>query len=80
MVNLIRDPYRFPVSGRVDVEVQDHVFVLTGTGPRLLDRLEALDVAALVADRSRLRDEMTINPDLGRLRVHTGIPPAHRLQ
>ena len=80
VLHLIRDPYQFPVSGRIDVEARDGFFVLKGTVPRLIDKMEALDVAALVVDRQRIRDELRIDPNLGRLRQHSGVPADRRLR
>lgn len=67
VLHLMRDPYVFPVSGRIQIETRDGMFVLTGTVPRLIDKMEALDVAALVVDRERIQDELLIDPSYGRL-------------
>ncbi len=67
--SLIRNPLVFPVAGRVEVAVAGGDVTLTGTVPRLIDRMEAEMVAWLVGGVTGVANEIQVDPGLGRNRV-----------
>lgn len=69
ILSLLRNPYVFPVSGNIQVKVEDSLVTLSGEVPRLLDSMEAVFVAGLVAGITGVENRMEINPAYGRMRV-----------
>jgi osmotically-inducible protein OsmY len=55
----------FPVSGRFEVEVEAAQVTLVGSVPRLIDRMEAVEIASRVPGIAAVVDELEVDPGLG---------------
>ncbi|MEE9217621.1 MAG: BON domain-containing protein [Acidobacteriota bacterium] len=59
---LLADRLRFPIQGRVSVQVKDRVAILQGRVQRVIDRLEAEEVAWFVAGVRGVQNQITVRP------------------
>lgn len=66
---MLASPLRFPISGTIEVSMKGDVLVLSGDVPRLIDRIEAADVARFVAGVREIEDLLVVRPELGRAHV-----------
>jgi len=66
---LLASPLRFPIAGTIEVAMRGDILVLSGAVPRLIDRIEAENVARFVSGVREIDDLLTVQPELGRAHV-----------
>ncbi|MFQ5767891.1 MAG: BON domain-containing protein [Acidobacteriota bacterium] len=74
IIRMVKDPNMFPIAGHFEVRLQGQQIVLEGRVPRLIDRMEAVEVARLAGRDLEIVDHLILDPSLGRLVIKSASP------